>query len=37
MMEFCYRSENIREIGKSEKWQPNEFSFSEGVEMTFLS
>jgi len=37
LMEFGYKSENIRAIGRLEIWRPNEFSFSEGVEMAYLS
>jgi len=37
IVEFGYKSENIRAIGRLEKWRPNEFSFSEGVEMAYLS
>jgi hypothetical protein len=36
IMEFCYRSENIRKIERSEKWRTKEFSFSDGVEMAYL-
>jgi len=37
IMELGYRSENITAIGRLEKWRPNEFSFSEGVEMAYIS